>query len=238
MEPQEVGEVIGNSLAKIIGQLFGFRTALALLNTACVAAGGWIDSLAYRDCGERYLRGMFGSVWPALGLAAQMIGLTAIYHRWPTPIIYLILVWAGALRYADWMSALDRRKREQTEGYTYSKFIGWCRFLPATQASSYVRQAWIIVAVGGLFFILDPIGGTMLVIAGTSLLLRQWIIGALRREDAMDALDAEWEAEQRARVKVRTGGADLTSQDVATAQIVSTADFIRHYSTGPSGPVR
>ena len=143
----------------------------------------------------------------------------------------IVFIWAGTLRFADWLSAMHRRKHEKEEGYTYSYFIGWPRLLPANRRASYWQQAVLVILAGLILLYWDFVGGCFLTVAGISLLARLYVIYARRREDAMDALDAEWLAGDRNLSRTDAGGADVQGLAEQTAQVVSTADMVRFYST-------
>ena len=230
MEPEQIGEAIGNAIGNLVAKLLGFRTMLTVLDTFCALIGGWIYPLAYRDAGERGLRAALGGFLEGAGLVALLFVLQFTLGGVGV-LTVVILIWAAALRYADWLSAMDRRKREQTAGYTYSYFIGWTRFFPPERRYSREWQGALTLVAGALLFIVDHAGGVLVIIAGFSLLARLWVIRARRREDVMDALDAEWLSTDRSGAKMDAGGADVRQQDETIAQIASTADLVRYYST-------
>ena len=225
-----VSTAIGNTLSKFAEQLTPFRIGLKFVRLGADLAGGWIDSLLHRDAGERTLRGsLIGLDFVSAG--GLLFVLCGTFRQLPDPVTIVAIIWAVGLRWADWLAAMDRRQREREEGYTFSRFIGWTRFRPAESGASYWQQAAIVILIGAaLFFLGSRPGGVFLGIAGCSVLAQLWVIRAERREDAMDALDAEWLADRRNQAVQAIGGGDQGRADAAMARGISTADFIRRWS--------
>lgn len=225
-----VSTAVSATLSQFAAQLTPFRVGLKFVRLFAYLAGGWIDSLLYRDAGERTLRGALIGV-DFLSLGFLLFVLCGTFRQLPDPVTIIAVIWAVGLRLADWLAAMERRRHEREEGYSFSRFIGWPRFRPAGRGGSYWQQAAGVILIGvALFCLWNRPGGALLVIAGCSALLQLWVIRAERREDAMDALDAEWLADNRNQAVQAIGGADQGRSDAAMARGISTADFVRRWS--------
>ena len=184
------------------------------------ALSGWADGLLYRDAGERGLRSFFGPGNVPLFFLILAFGVVL---GTPGVIFAVIFLWAFALHLADRLAARYRRQHEQSEGYLYSYFIGWPRFLPATREASRWQQGAILAAIGAILFAWDHSGGLLLIVAGASVCALQRVARLIEREEISDVLDAEWMQSERETVKAQTTGE-------AQSQELTEEDYILRYS--------
>ena len=258
-EAQQMIRAAGDFIINIIRQLLGFRSMLGLVDTVAGMLSAWCEPLLFRDMGERKVRAwpllaVSGSIlWSIIGTVLTVICLIFIdamegqgqgthvasqqvsrltAQELTFPLVPILTSWGIGLGICEWLSAMARRKTEAEEGYCFSRFIGWTRFLPAMEDGSYWQQAILFFLIGFnlVAWGIDIVGGGVIMVSALAVLTRLWVIRARRREDAMDLLDNEWVARQVTAKASTMGGTDITDAAVQTAQVVSTATFVNRWS--------
>ena len=231
MEPEQFLATYGNTINQglknlaqlLIEVLFSFRIFCNVISLIATLIGGWLQPIIYRDAGERALRG--STIWIVLGLLGWgiVVGLNA-----GSLVYYLAALWSVGLVIADWLAALDRRRRR---AYMFSRFIGWPRLLPISAASYPLPPLFVLViGLGLVSWRVDVIGGIMLIVSAAAVLVRLWVIVALRREDAFDLLDASWLAEDRTEASATLAGPNQGVADEGVARAITTVDMVRRFS--------
>ena len=240
MEPEQVLAAIQGAFVKgfqqLLGALVSFRTFAQLAAALASMVGGWLRPILYRDAGERALRGSFFAVVFSLlvwglfceGWHQAQSWYAHVVSFGGSPVWRLVAVWSVGLMVADWLAALDRRKKQT---FIFTRFLGWPRFLPASVAS-YPLPPVIVLVVGAILktWKLDEPGGIMLMASAAAMLVQLWVITSLRREDAYDLLDANWLSEDRSRASEALSGTGQGAAIESVARAVTTADLVRRYS--------
>ena len=154
------------------------------------------------------------------GISTSLTGGSRVYQ--------LAALWSVGLSVADWLAALNRRKRQ---AYTFSRFIGCPRLLPVSVASYPLPPIiFFVVGLGLWTWQIDRPGAIMLMVSAAAVLVQLWTIAALRREDAFDLLDANWLSADRSQASEGLSGSNVGAADEAVARAVTTADLVRRYS--------
>ena len=216
------GQALQNFGQVLLAILFSFRTFCQVTSLLAGLVGGWLQPICYRDAGERTLRS--SALWIVLGLIGW--GVVCVFGV-AAPTYLLAVLWSVGLWTADWLAALDRRRG----AYTFSRFIGFPRLLPAAAASYPLPP--LFVAAGGLCLItwkVDTTGGIMLLASAGAVLVQLWTISALRREDAFDLLDSDWLARDRSEASASLAGPGQGRASQGVARAVTTADLVRRFS--------
>lgn len=194
MEIDQIMGSVGEALMPLrrqMASLTPFRVGCFILDLIATLIGAWLQPLCYRDAGTRLLR-----AWPVQYLLSGAIwslvfGFTGV----PGIIASLVVWWSIGLAVADWLSAREREKQGQ---YVLSTFFGWPRLIPARLAQRYYHLPPCFLAAAGLGLLtwkIDLAGGVLVMGSAVAILTRIWVMYLRQREDALDALDAEWENE-------------------------------------------
>lgn len=230
MEPEQISKEItaafGSAINNFLRDISVFRVGCKILDWIAVMIGGWMQPLLFRHAGVRLLRGypfVFLLNW---FLWSGYFWWTGFFPKWPSVALFFLAVPLAAW---DWWVAKRREKRRE---YVFSRFLGWPRLIPVEMRASYYLPAVFMFAAGlGLrTWNYDPAGGDWWMLSSVAGMLRLYVIGALRREDALDLLDNSWLAENRSTATQDIAGAGAVQASVPTAVAVTTADLVRRWS--------